>query len=222
MNKLTAILICVAVAALPHSSPLSAADIVEAATSSVTTELLKRPSASALNSILREGGGAPDNLELWVQRLDRRNLELLPRHAMEWFYDQDQAVRLIYESTQDLPRMTPMRERTLLFLLRLQPKMLEIYLRQRNPVWVNTLRQRRIQRRVLDPNRHKIFGDIRDVYIADFFYALQDIDRTFQELGSPGDPLLRFPVGLASVVDLEAFFAARIESLFERIPGSPR
>lgn len=183
---------------------------------------LQHPSAAVLGMILAPGSTRADSLEAWVQRLDARNLQVVPHPELELLSDREESIQLIEAATQDLPRLTPLRERTLLFLVRVQPELLLRAAVRGVSTLQAVVEQHRTRRRVLDPQRHRIFGDIRDTYIANFYFALEDLDRAYRELGASGDPYLRFPSHLRTVEDLELFFRQRIEAMLARIPGPAR
>lgn len=181
--------------------------------------VLVRPTNDALGEILGGYRSGSDSLESWVQRLDRHDQDLLPKNAFQWVNDRAQVIQLINDGTQDLPKLTPLRERTMLFVIRLQIRMLEHRVGPESPELCRVIHRNRKFRSVLDPKRDRIFGDVRDVYVASFYRALQDLDRAFQILGNPADPKLELPVGLNDADRLEAFFRARIRTMLEHAPG---
>jgi hypothetical protein len=124
----------------------------------------------------------------------------------------------IYDRTSAHSKIMPLPERAILAALALQVDMLDKLLSVRNNRGAERLRAGRLTHRILD-RKQRIFGDHRDVFVADVLTVLGYIAQLQNALWSAGERSFAFPVGLKTASEAEEHLLSKLNIIAHRAGG---
>lgn len=131
-----------------------------------------------------------------------------PAKVEEWIYDR----------TSGHPKVMPLPERTILAALANQVDMLDKLLFVRNSGSAERLRAGRLTHRILD-RKQRIFGDHRDVFVADVLKVLGHISQLQTALWGGEERSFAFPADLKTAGEAEEHLLAKIHIIARRAGG---
>lgn len=120
----------------------------------------------------------------------------------------------IRERTVDLPRMTPLCERTVSSAFSLQVEMLDAILWEKNKKKSEELRISRTKIKILDES-NRFYHDDRDSFICMILELLNQISNLQEALGACKKTSFAFPTQSQTSLEIEEYVLAKIEFVTE-------
>lgn len=196
-----------------------------AKTVSDSKEVIKRPSSKSLFGVVQNGSSviSSEGQESIASALSL--LDISTNKLTKVFIKQSSQIfsekldvdtdDFIISKTPLLPRHMPMSERAIIYSLDLQILTYHLMLKEVDLATANSLAQERKKVRMLR-DKDRIFGDIRDHFIAEVIRKLKNINKIQCKLHNKCSTIdFSFPSSLKNLSEVEIHFANKIKQVTE-------
>lgn len=162
---------------------------------------------------------AREDMGKTLATLDSLHIGLIPQ---SFFKPIDTDIKShIKNSTKHLSRHMPAPERTIIYLLELQIKMLDNLLALQHPDKLQLLLEERKQIRLLTKEQ-RVFGDARDKFVANVFRLLRRINKLQIALGVEQIVNATFPIGIKSQEKIEQHIVNNVLEILQASKSLPK
>lgn len=150
---------------------------------------------------------------LLIKQMDEVNGKLL--HVKDNYDEPEDICAWVYQQKLFLPAKTPQAELALLGYLSLQECMLSLITLERFPEKAHDLNEAQTKHRI-HPKTDRVFGDARDVFLADLLDIMGRIARLQEYLGVTGKWDQAFPSHLQTLAEVEDFVLDKLKTILKR------
>lgn len=192
--------------------------------------IIIRPNPEKLYSIIESGrsvisSDGQESIAGALAALDKTTNKLLPEYIERPNTIISEGINadiddFIVSKTSLLPKIMPISERAIIYSLDLQTDIYHLMINKINPEIAKQLAAQRKNVRMLR-EKDRIFGDIRDHFIAEVIRKLKNINKIQCNLYNSCSTIdFSFPSNLESLSEVEVYFSKKIEqvtSVSERI-----
>lgn len=226
-GRLLALAVCLLVgkglllSAVPASCQVSQTRAVEDSTGGlqrISTPIV-RLSSEQRDQVFRSGASrlgieAQEEISRLLRLLEAASDGLLEIAGIDWQAPRDPSA-WVRHRTDSWPDRTPAQEQAILAVLDSEVEVLDALLSTRDRDQAESLRLARQRIRVI-PEDRRIFGDIRDRFIAEVLEQLKQISLLQTALGSSGDTEWRFPSELRSPEQIEGYLISKVRFVTDK------
>lgn len=152
-----------------------------------------------------------NSLVSYLTRIDLIHQHFAVSHGAR-ILEQGDAISQVKNAQLKLPKLTPLCERTISYLILLQVDMLDKVLFRMNQGLAETMRKETSMVRLLKPQQ-RVFGDIRDQVIAEILRGLNNINKLHVALGITNELDISYPTHIKTQQQIEEYILLKIAAL---------